>query len=110
MTTALLRITKAITFSDIKNITTAQCAVVTPNNGGDDIEVIRAICYYQNLHYYKKCTCYSFSSNGDKALEVLIDELSEGRPAVVTIGSKAVVGTKLLKIDGAADKYKLQNI
>lgn len=99
---------KAITFSDIKNITTAQCAVVTPNNGGDDIEVIRAICYYQNLHYYNKCTCYSFSSNGDKALEVLIDELSEGRPAVVTIGSKAVVGTKLLKIDGAADKYKLQ--
>jgi hypothetical protein len=99
---------KAITFSDIKNIRTAQCAVVTPDNGEDDIEVIRAILYYQNLRYYNKCTCYSFGSNGDKAFDILVNELSEGRPAVISIGNKTVVGTKLLKIDGAADKYKLQ--
>lgn len=99
---------KKITFSEIKNIQSAQCAVVSVDNGGEDIEVIRAINYYQNIYSYNKCTCCNFGSCGDDAFSLLTEEISEGRPAVLTIGTKTVVGIKLLKINDAADKYKLQ--
>lgn len=100
---------RKITFNDIARIETADCIYISPEiYAGPDANVIKAISYYQNMYLDNNLKFHDFGYEGDDAFKALTKELSEGRPAILTIGNKTVVGIRLLKSEESANQYKIE--
>ena len=100
---------RKITFNDIGRIDTADCIYISPEiYAGPDANVIKAISYYQNMYLDNKLKFHDFGYEGEDAFKALTNDLSEGRPAILTIGNKTVLGIRLLKSEQSSNQYKIE--
>jgi len=107
--TGMQRFLRYITFQSISNFDVFQCAVLDNSvYTGDDLELLNAFIYLNNLHLRDDCTVHTLGTDGNEAFDMLCYLMKTGEPVVVSLDSTVVNAVRLLRDVSDPNKYTLE--
>lgn len=107
--TGMQRFLRYITFQSISDFDVFQCAVLDNSvYTGDDLELLNAFIYLNNLHLRDDCTVHTLGTDGNKAFDMLCYLMKTGEPVVVSLDSTVVNAVRLLRDVSDPNKYTLE--
>ncbi len=107
--TGMQRFLRYITFQSISDFDVFQCAVLDNSvYTGDDLELLNAFIYLNNLHLRDDCTVHTLGTDGSEAFDLLCYLMKTGEPVVVSLDSTVVNAVRLLRDVSDPNKYTLE--
>lgn len=105
-----IKMLQNITFQTIPEFSSYECAVLRSDlDEGEEKDMMNAFRYMQFLHESSdKCVSFDFGYDGETAYNVLRDELTNGNPAVISVGGAAYNAVRLLRESENTNKYVLE--
>ncbi len=100
-----------ITNTSVKAFTQYECVLIDSTRcTDDDLQVMRMINWYCNLPYAegRNVRIYDFGYQGDKAIEELNKELTEGIPSLIAFGGNALNAIRLSRDNANSNIYVLE--
>lgn len=100
-----------ITLQKLPEFTTYECAVLQSSiSEGADKDMMDAFRYMQYIHESSdKQKSYDFGYDGDTAFDLLVKELTNGNPVVISAGGSAYNAVRLLRESENTNKYILES-
>ncbi|MCC8042120.1 MAG: VWA domain-containing protein [Oscillospiraceae bacterium] len=105
-----LRFCRKITFKTVKQFSSYENVYIDSTRcEGNDLEVINMIRYFCYLpDSAQHSTVCDFGYDGDVALDALVDELTSGRPAVISVNGSAMNAVRLIRDASNPNNYVLE--
>ena len=95
---ALTDFLRTITFSKLKGFSSYESVLIDSSLcQGEDLAVMNMLKWFDAYPRSGKCEVYDFGYQGDKALDMLINELTTGSPAVIVYGGTAMNAVRIVR-------------
>ncbi|MGN1089123.1 MAG: VWA domain-containing protein, partial [Huintestinicola sp.] len=96
--TVLEKTLRTIPFRNLKEFNEYDCVLIDSTGfSGNDSAVMGMIRWYCSVPKSDKCVTYDFAYQGQDAFDMLINELTTGSPAVITVGGSAMNAVRLVR-------------
>lgn len=89
---------RTITFNKLKGFKTYESVLIDSSVcQGDDLSVMNMLKWFEEYPQSGKCDVYDFGYEGDTALDMLVNELTTGSPAVIIYGGTAMNAVRIAR-------------
>lgn len=94
----LMDFLRTITFSRIKEFSSYECVIIDSSMcSGDDLALMDMLRWFEFYPLSGSCQVFDFGYQGDAALDVLINELTTGSPAVIVYGGSVMNAIRIVR-------------